>query len=226
MAVGLVSPKGTQIIGYGRISDKDATRPGPDTVFEIGSISKVFTGLLLARLVEQKVVSLNEPVQKLLGDSMQVPKYGEREITLVDLATHTSGLPRMPNNFTPKDPKNPYADYTVEQMNEFLGRHKLVREPGQQSAYSNLGMGLLGHALALKAGKSYEALLRDEICKPLDMNDTVITLDASRQARFAQGHDADGNVESHWDIPTLAGAGAIRSTAADMLKFRKPIWGW
>jgi D-alanyl-D-alanine-carboxypeptidase/D-alanyl-D-alanine-endopeptidase len=217
-AVGLIDENGTQIRGYGRISENDAQAPRADTVFEIGSISKVFTGLLLAQMVEDGLVKLDQPVQQLLGDTMTVPK-GEREITLADLVTHSSGLPRMPGNFKPKDPTNPYADYSVEQMAQFLADHKLARQPGVKSEYSNLGMGLLGHALALKSGGSYETLLLARICKPLEMGDTRITLDDSLRSRLAQGHDADGNPVANWDLPTLAGAGAIRSTAADMLKF-------
>lgn len=217
-AVGLIDEQGTQIRGYGRISETIAQAPGADTVFEIGSISKVFTGLLLAQMVDDGQIKLDQPVQQLLGDTMTVPK-GEREITLVDLATHSSGLPRMPGNFMPKDATNPYADYSVEQMAKFLAGHKLARQPGAKSEYSNLGMGLLGHALALKRGGNYESLLLAHICKPLEMGDTRITLDDSLQSRLAQGHDADGNPVANWDLPTLAGAGAIRSTATDMLKF-------
>jgi CubicO group peptidase (beta-lactamase class C family) len=217
-AVGLIDEKGTQIRGYGRVSEKDAHAPGADTVYEIGSISKVFTGMLLAQMVEDGLIKLDQPVQQLLGDTMTVPK-GEREITVLDLATHSSGLPRMPGNFKPKDPTNPFADYTVEQLAQFLAGHKLARQPGAKSEYSNLGMGLLGHALAVKSGGSYESLLLARICKPLEMGDTRITLDDSLQSRLAQGHDAEGNPVANWDLPTLAGAGAIRSTATDMLKF-------
>lgn len=218
MTIGLIGENGTQIVGYGSVSEENSATPGADTLFEIGSISKVFTGLILAKMVEDGTVALEEPVQDLLGDSMTVPK-GEREITLVDLSTHSSGLPRMPTNFNPKDPGNPYADYTVEQMAAFLGKHKLRRQPGEKFEYSNLAVGLLGHALARKSNMSYEALLAKTVCGPLGLSDTVITLDEAHQARLAKGHDFDGSPVPNWDIPTFAGAGAIRSTAADMLKF-------
>lgn len=217
-AIGLIDQRGTQIVGYGSISQSNAATPGPDTLFEIGSITKTFTGLILAKMVEDGVVALDDPVQTLLGDSISVPK-GEREITLVDLATHSSGLPRMPSNFAPKDAGNPFADYTVEQMAKFLGSHKLRRQPGERSEYSNLGVGLLGHALAHKVDTSYEVLLTKTICQPLGLGDTVITLDEKRKARLAEGHDFDDSPVPNWDIPTFAGAGAIRSTAADMLKY-------
>jgi CubicO group peptidase (beta-lactamase class C family) len=218
-AVGLVNEKGIQVAAYGRASETDPAPPRVDAIFEIGSISKVFTGLLLAQMVERHEVELTDPVQTLLGESMTVPKRGTREITLADLATQSSGLPRMPNNFRPKDPANPYADYTVEQLAEFVSKYQLSRDPGERYEYSNLGMGLLGHALALKEGTSYEALVRKQICEPLGMSDTCITLDEKQRARLAVGHDAQGNQVANWDLPAMVGAGAIRSTLADMLKF-------
>jgi D-alanyl-D-alanine-carboxypeptidase/D-alanyl-D-alanine-endopeptidase len=217
--VGLVNEQGTHTAGYGRVSEQLAEHPDAQTVFEIGSISKVFTGLLLADMVARGDVALNDPVQSLLGDTMTVPKRGDRQITLEDLATHSSGLPRLPLNLRPTNVDNPYADYSVEQMAKFLATYQLPRDPGARSEYSNLGVGLLGHALARRAGQSYEQLLETRICEPLRMPDTRITLDAARRARLASGHDADGKPVANWDLPTLAGAGAIRSTAADMLKF-------
>ena len=150
---------------------------------------------------------------------MTVPSKGDRAITLLDLSTHTSGLPRLPTNFRPADGNNPYADYSVENLYEFLSTYRLPREPGRQLSYSNYGVGLLGHALALQAGTSYEELLRDRICRPLDMNDTVIVVTDALRPRFAPGYADGGAPASHWDIPTLAGAGAIRSTVDDMLRF-------
>jgi CubicO group peptidase (beta-lactamase class C family) len=125
----------------------------------------------------------------------------------------------LPDNFKPADPGNPYADYSVEQMYEFLGQCKPKREPGAAYEYSNFGMGLLGHVLALRAGKSYEALLSERILQPLKMADTRIVLDDAARARLAQGYDPDNEPVSNWDLPTLAGAGALRSTMTDLLKW-------
>ena len=219
LAIGLIDEQGTQTLGYGRISESNAATPTPETLFEIGSITKVFTSTILAKLAEEGRISLDDPVQKLLAHTILVPKGKERQITLKDLATHSSGLPRMPSNFSPKDPGNPYADYTVLQMGQFLMKHKLQRQPGEKSEYSNLGMGLLGHALALKSGFDYESLVESKICGPLGMSNTRITLDDSDLERLAIGHDYDGTPVSNWDLPALAGAGAIRSTTGDMLKF-------
>lgn len=199
------------------------TTPAIDrnSVFEIGSITKVFTNVLLADMVLRGEVSLDDPVQKFLPATVKVPTRGARQITLLDLATASSGLPRLPTNMAPRDPTNPYADYSVQQLYDFLSSYTLSRDIGSQYEYSNLGMGLLGHALALRAGTSYEALLIERVLTPLGMHDTRITLTPSMQQRFVTGHDADMEAVPAWDLPTLAAAGGLRSTASDMLKFAR-----
>ncbi|MEO8909634.1 MAG: serine hydrolase [Gemmatimonadaceae bacterium] len=190
-----------------------------NTVFEIGSITKVFTASLLADMVSRGEVRLDDPVAKYLPKSVRVPTRNGKQITLLDLATQSSGLPRMPDNFRPKDENNPYADYSVDQMYAFLSGYQLPRDIGSQYEYSNLGVGLLGHALSLRAGKSYEDLLTERILRPLGLNDTRIVLNPSMKARLAPGHSPSGAIVENWDLPTLAGAGALRSTANDLLKF-------
>lgn len=213
MVVGVWDGKEEVVRGYG-----DA-KPGADTVYEIGSLSKAFTGVLLASLVKDGIVRLDQPVAELLPEGAVVPARGERRITLLDLATHTSGLPRMPDNFAPKDPRNPYADYTPERMLSFLRGAKLSREPGAAYEYSNLGAGLLGWALARKAGKGYDELLAERITAPLGMKSTAVALTPEMKARLAPGHDAAGTPAANWDLLAFAGAGGIRSTAADMMRF-------
>jgi len=220
LAVGIVQDGKTHVFGYGKISKTSDKRPDGKTVFEIGSIIKVFTGLLLADMAERKLVKLDDPVARYLPQSVTVPQKNERPITLLDLATHTSGLPRLPGNLLPQialHPGNPYAKYTVEQLYEFLSKHALAHEPGAHFTYSNLGMGLLGHALARKAGTTYEELLQQRICVPLGMKDTRIELSKDVQQRLAEGHNLAGKPVANWDIPTLAGAGALRSTADALL---------
>jgi CubicO group peptidase (beta-lactamase class C family) len=190
----------------------------PDSIFEIGSISKTFTGLLLARMVAEGKVKFDDPVRELLPDGA-VPKPEGAEITLLDLAIQHSGLPRMPDNFHPADPQNPYADYRPADLYRFLASHGVAKPASPEFLYSNLGVGLLGQALANRAGKSYAALLQQEIAGPLGLKDTVVSLSQEQQARFIQGHDAEHRPVHAWDLDALAGAGAIRSTAADMLMF-------
>ena len=219
IAVGLLDERGSTVVSYGKLSKTDEKEPDGKTVFEIGSITKVFTSILLADFVGREKVRLDDPVQKFLPDSVRVPSRDGTVMTLYHLATHTSGLPRMPDNFAPADPTNPYVDYTVEQMYEFLSGAELTGKPGASAAYSNYGAGLLGHILALQAGSDYETLVRKRIAGPLEMTDTVITLTPELENRLAQGHDATLEPAANWDIPTLAGAGALRSTVDDMLLF-------
>jgi D-alanyl-D-alanine-carboxypeptidase/D-alanyl-D-alanine-endopeptidase len=219
IVVGLVDEKGTRIISYGKPNKNSDQTVNGDSVFEIGSATKVFTATLLADMVERGQVSLNDPISKYLPKSVKTPTRNGREITLLDLSTQTSSLPRLPGNFSPKDPQNPYADYTVAQMYEFLSGYTLTRDIGSRYEYSNLGVGLLGHVLTLRAGKVYEILVRTRICQPLKMNSTGIRLTPEMQKRLATGHNAVLLPVPNWDLPTLAGAGALRSTVNDMLKF-------
>lgn len=218
MVVATVDQKGTNLIAVGQVSRNSKEKVDGDTVFEVGSVSKAFTGLLLANMVHRGEVKLDDPIAKYLPASVKVPQRKDRQITLLDLATHTSGLPRLPDNLSPADDQDPYADYTVEQMYEFLTGYTLTRDIGATYEYSNYGAGLLGHILGLRAGTTYESLLIDRICVPLKMSDTAVTLSASMKSRLAQGHNAKGRPVAAWNIISLAGAGGIRSTADDLVK--------
>jgi len=154
-----------------------------------------------------------------LPRSVKPPSFEGKEITLRHLSSQTSALPRLPGNMAPKDRANPYADYSVDQMYSFLSSCKLTRAPGSQYLYSNLGVGLLGHILALVAKTDYESLVRTRICQPLRMSNTKITLTPEMKAHLATGHNQALNPVANWDLPTLAGAGALRSNVNDMLKF-------
>jgi serine-type D-Ala-D-Ala carboxypeptidase/endopeptidase len=219
IVIGLIGPEGRRVIAYGNLEKGDQRPLNGDTVFEIGSETKVFTSLLLADMVQRGQVKLDDPVAKYLPNTVKMPERDGRSITLVDLATHTSGLPRMPANLTPKDPANPYADYSVDQLYQFLSGYQLTRDIGSRYEYSNLGGGLLGHVLARRAGTDYEALVESRICGPLGMKSTTIALTPEMKARLALGHNAQLETVKNWDLPTLAGAGALRSTANDLLNF-------
>jgi serine-type D-Ala-D-Ala carboxypeptidase/endopeptidase len=218
IVAGIIDNTGTRIYSYGKMGKN---RPPVDgnTLFEIGSITKVFTCIILADMVEKGELTLTDPVSKFLPKTVNVPSRGGKEITLMDLATHTSGLPRLPNNLKPADPTNPYADYTVQQMYDFLSNYTLTRDIGEKYEYSNIGMGLLGHALGLKAGKDFETLVKERVLLPLDMKDTMITIPEPLKNRFSLGHLFGLGPATYWDLPSLAGAGALRSTAEDLLKF-------
>ena len=189
-----------------------------DSIFEIGSITKTFTGLVLAQMVEQGLVKLDEPVRDLLPVGT-VAKPDGTEVSLLDLTTQHSGLPRMPDNFKPTNPDNPYADYGAANLYQYISEHGLEKVGSPKFLYSNLGVGLLGQALSNRAGVPYPTLLAQQVTVPLGMRDTVITLSPAQQGRFVEGHAADHRVAHPWDLDALAGAGAIRSTADDMLMY-------
>lgn len=219
IVVGVIDPDGrSRVVAYG---DAGPGQPPLDSnsVFEIGSISKVFTATVLAEMVQDGKVRLDDPAQRYLPASVHLPARDGKVITLANLSEQNSGLPRMPTNFHPADTANPYADYTVQQMYDFLDHYQLTRDPGEKFEYSNLGVGLLGNVLAQRSGTSYEQMVRERVWKPLGMTHTAITFTPWMTAHLALGHDEQGHVVENWDIPALAGAGAIRSTTADMLAF-------
>ncbi len=220
MVIGIRDPSGQEVFGYGQVSDSNHAVPNGQTLFEVGSITKVFTSLWLATLVERGVVKLDDPVESFLPVVVRVPSRNGKQITLRQLATHRSGLPRLTDPFKPADDGNPYADYTAEKLYAFLAGYSLKVDPGSDFTYSNLGVGLLGYALQLKTGLTYSEGIRTAITKPLGLYDTVVSPDAAQQARFAEGHNTLLEAVPHWTFtPGSEGAGVIRSTADDLLKF-------
>ena len=212
LVVGIVDQHGARVVCHGKLDNGTDYDVDGDTQFAIGSVTKVFTALLLADMVERGEMKLDDPVQKYLPDSVRMPAYQGKEITLLHLATHTSGLPR---------------DCSGD-LYSFLSRCKLKQPPGTRKEYSNLGVGLLGHVIALKAGKDYETLVVERICRPLGMNYTHITVPSELKTRVAAGHAMPGHRVGHFSslqhdtnalAPTLLGAGSIWSTANDLLKF-------
>ena len=204
--------------------------PDARTIFEIGSITKVLTALVLADMAVREQVGLDDPVREHLPPSARVPSRDGREITMAQLATHTSGLPRLPAGL-PKlvfrdRPGGPYAGQSAEKVLAGLAGTRLKRAPGERFAYSNLGGALLGLALAWRAGCGYETLVRERVCDPLGMVDTRIEVPTADRPRLAQGHSWwRARPVSAWDLDGLAGAGGLRSTVADMLRFLRANLG-
>jgi len=190
-----------------------------DTLFEIGSITKTFTASLLADMVRRREVRLEDPLANYLPSSIRVPERGGRKITLLDLATHMSGLPGLPTNIHPKDLSNPYADFTEEMVDQFLSSYSLPRDIGSTYEYSAVGIGLLGRALGNRLNMSWEQALTERILNPLGMISTRATLSPALKRRLAPGHDERGKPTSNWDIPALPAMGALHSAANDMTKF-------
>lgn len=220
LAVGIFTEGQSHSFFYGSKESNGTTAPDEKTIFEIGSITKVFTATLLADMHLKKEVQLDDLVNRYLPAPARLPSRDGIDITLRHLATHTSGLPRLPDNLGGKnlDPANPYAHYTEEELYACLARCRLKNKPGTKSNYSNLGAGLLGHVLAKAAGIDFETLVKQRICEPLGMIDTTITLSDDQQQRLAVGHSG-GQPVPNWELPTLAGAGALLSSLRDMLRF-------
>ncbi len=219
VTIGVLRDGKQEVFGYGRMSRDDRRVPDGNTIYELGSATKVMTGILLADAVVQDRVKLNQPAGELLPAGVKIPAHADRAITLQDLSTHVSGLPRIPDNMKFGDPGNPYSDYLEKDLYSFLNNYELAQAPGTKSEYSNLGQGLLGHLLSLQAKSTYEDLLRNRITVPLKMSSTTITLDKESQTRLAPGHTADGKPTANWDMQVLAGAGGVRTTASDLLMF-------
>lgn len=218
LVVGYVDGDKSEVDAFGKLVDGKA--PDANTVFEIGSITKTFTATLLALDAQSGDLKLDEPVAALLP-GFKIPTRDGKQISLLDLAEQHSGLPRMPSNFDPADPKNPYADYDAAKMKAFLAGYELPRDPGAKYEYSNLGFGLLGYALAQHAHTTYSTLLEKEILRPLGMTMSATNFTPAMRAHLAPGHGEDGKPTDNWDLDALAGAGAIRSTASDMLRYLK-----
>jgi CubicO group peptidase (beta-lactamase class C family) len=217
LVIGVVTSKGERILPYGVAGD-DSTRVTGATRFEVGSVTKIFTSLLLARMVESAGVRLDDPIARYLPDSVKAPEYMGQEITLGELATHSSGLPRLPTNIAPANMADPYADYTAAKLYDFLDSYALPRAPGSSYEYSNLGAGLLGFLLSRHAGTSFAELLEERIFQPLGLSDSYVAEPGdSSDARLARGH-AEGRPVPFWHFGSLEGAGAVRSSTNDLLR--------
>jgi CubicO group peptidase (beta-lactamase class C family) len=224
IVVGVVDSSGARYFAYGRTAPGGGALADQHTVYEIGSITKAFTGVVLADMAVRGEVGLDDPVQRYLPDSVRVPGTDSQPITLRLLSAQRSGLPRLPTNLVPRDSTDPYADYDAARLYAFLDEYTLTRPPGAAYEYSNLGAGLLGFALARRAGTSYEELVRRRILAPLGMTSTMITLTDAARARLAQGSTETGPAAG-WTFDALAGAGALRSTAEDMTTFLAAAMG-
>ena len=223
VSLGVVQREGAVTAHPGQLSPTNAAAPDDHTLYEIGSITKVFTSLLLADAVVRGEVTLDTTIAQLLPTDVVLLEGAGELITLRMLATHTSGLPRIPVEIPTDDFTNPYARYGEAELWASLRTVKLDFEPGTKASYSNFAAGLLGTLLARKAGVSYEELLQARILHPLGMKETGITLTAEQRARLAPPFTGEGRAWTPWDFAALAGAGAIRSTVADMVRFAQAM---
>jgi serine-type D-Ala-D-Ala carboxypeptidase/endopeptidase len=226
LVVGATDGAETAVASAGPVPAPAGT---PERVmFEIGSVTKVITSLLLAIGVERGEVALDDALSEHLPSGSHVPGADDTEITLIHLATHRSGLPRLPPRFfweALRHRDDPYAELTTERVLEALSRTKLRKSPGERFGYSNFGGGLLGIALCHAAGADYRTLVRERIALPLGMTDTTVALDEDQRSRLAPGTKRGGKPAGPWVITGLAGAGALRSTVTDLLTFVRAQMG-
>lgn len=216
MVAGLCDRGGQRIVTQGE-ADNGAMLDG-DTVFDIGSLTKLFTALALADMVARGEMAMDDPLGRYLPADVQVPDFQGKPITLRDVATYSAGLPGWPGDM-PALGKS-FPDYSVEQLYQALSATRLDAAPGTRYVYSNFGYGLLGLALARHAGTDFESLIVSRIAAPLGMESTRISLSSGIEARVSPGHDRKLAKVTSWTMPeAFAGAGAFRSTANDLMKF-------
>jgi serine-type D-Ala-D-Ala carboxypeptidase/endopeptidase len=224
MVVALLEGEGVTTYTFGQLSMEDPEPVDEETLFEIGSISKVFTTLLLQEKVLRGEVGLLDPVERYLPYGFHLPVKNGVPITFRHLATHTSGLPCNPTNHVMQSISNPFGTYTKEKFREFFQEYQLPRLPGESYEYSNTGIGLLGNVLADLEGMDWETLVKSHICFPLGMENTTVHLDPWMQKRLAKGH-LGKKIVSNWDLPAFPGAGGLRSCLKDLLIFLKANMG-
>ncbi|MGC2669091.1 MAG: serine hydrolase domain-containing protein [Candidatus Nitrosopolaris sp.] len=237
IVIGIVDPNGTQFYSTGKMSKANNSTVNQNTIFAIGSNTKIFTTTLLADMVQDGLVKLNDPVDKYLPSNVKVPQYNGHKITIEDLATHTSGFPEFPSNYCPRffkvNPQTPdekvqlqlnlmacTKNYTFDQFYQGLSNTTLPREPGLKVEYSTFGSALLGNILTLKSNmSSYDELVTKRILNVLGMNSTSINLSDEQKSRLAIGHLLGRELPLlNFSNPMVPGGG-LYSSASDMLKF-------
>ncbi|HVS92979.1 MAG TPA: serine hydrolase domain-containing protein [Mucilaginibacter sp.] len=222
LSIGILKDGVVSTYNYGETERGNKKLPDANTLFEIGSITKTFTATLLAYYVDEHKVKLTDPIVKFLPDSVAANKQLQG-ITLEMLSNHTSGLPRLPDNYVnhASVPQDPYKDYDKQNLFEYLKTCKLVTRPGEQYAYSNLGVGILGMILTQVSGKTFEQMVEQVICHPLGMQSTVQTVTPALQKRFAKVYNEDGQETPPWHFNVLAPCGALHSTVNNMLAYAR-----
>lgn len=217
--VGIIDANGRQVFAEGILSDENPMPPDSNTVYEIGSITKVFTSLLLAQMSMNHQLNLSDPIAQFLPPAVLSPRRNDKEITLLSLATHRSGFPRNAYNLDPQNPDNPFTDYSLAQLHAFVSGVRLNRDIDSRWQYSNIGYTLLGQILASAGHKTYEDLVLDKICAPLKLSNTWFKTPKGQKPTIAQGYTEYGKPAAAWDLLPLAGGGGLRSTVKDMLRF-------
>jgi D-alanyl-D-alanine-carboxypeptidase/D-alanyl-D-alanine-endopeptidase len=217
IVVGIVDEQGARVVAYGHARRGSDELVDGNSVFEIGSITKVFTALLLADMVVKREVQLHDPIAKYVPASVKSPRA--KDITLLHLARHTAGLPSFPDNLKRVDPGHPFDGYTNEALFAFLDGYKTRLAVGTHHSYSNYGAALLGEVLARRAQRDFETAMRERILAPVGMTRTGFALTPELRAAHALGHSTRGRPLRLGGPRGMLGSGALRSTVNDLLVF-------
>ena len=219
LVLGVIRDGETAVIGFGKIADGSDKAPDGDTLMRIGSITKVFTGATLASLVADGTVHFTDPLQQHLDWGITVPSRDGHVIRLIDLVTHTSGLPREAER-QPGPPDDPFSTLTAEAYARALAADPLLFAPGTGGLYSNFAFDVLAAALGSAAGKPYAEVLAERVIGPAALVDTVLTLRPGDEQRLMQGHDFDGSpMPDVAATPVMAGASSLYATPNDILRW-------
>jgi D-alanyl-D-alanine-carboxypeptidase/D-alanyl-D-alanine-endopeptidase len=217
LVIGVVRDGETAVFGFGETSDGSGKPPDRHTLLRVGSLTKAFTGQALASLVAEGTIKLTDRLQDRIGWNVTIPTRGRHQIELINLATHSSGLPREVER-QPGPPDDPFSTLTPEAYRKALASDPLVFAPGTGALYSNFGFDVLAAALSHAAGQPYDALLKERVLEPAGLIDTILSLRAGDHTRLLQGHDFDGKPLPDVRTPLIAaGASGIYSTPDDIL---------
>jgi CubicO group peptidase (beta-lactamase class C family) len=219
LSIGVLKEGKAYFYNYGETKKENGQIPSSKNLYEIGSITKTFTGILLAEAVVEKKIALNDPVNKYLPKDIPVIKFGNDTLKIVHLSNHTSGLPPLPDNFGTDYGANPYKDYDEKKLLTYLKHASLSRKPGEKWEYCNLGVGLLGYILQQVNKMPFEKMVNEFICSKAGMTDTRQFLLKKDSALFMQGYNESILPQSQWDFKALNAAGCLRSNTEDMLKY-------
>ena len=218
IVVGIVTPQGRRVVQHGRFAAGDQREVGPDTVFEIGSVTKVFTAMLLADMARKGEVSVTDSIVRYLPPDVAARARGVKGVTFADLATHTAGFPFWPSGIpATAEGTAQMASYSVDQLYRFVATFEAPADAAKRWMYSNTDVGLLGELLARRAGSTYDELIESRITRPLGMTSTAVDVPPPLQPRLAIGHNAELKPASRWNVPALAAGGSLRSTVNDLL---------
>ncbi len=211
LVIGITNGEQHKTVCIGTIKGASVVRPDEKTIFEIASITKVFTGILLTELWRENKLSFNDNAEKLLPKTVSLPQKNGKLITVFQLATHTSGLPANPDNMNNRE------KYGIEQFHQFLANCKLEFLPGEKYSYSNVGYRLIGEIIESVSQETYEQFLKEKILEPLGLNETKLRIAPEAVSRLAVGHDENG--AELQNAPFSGGAaGGLKSTTEDMYK--------